>query len=305
MILNEREVYFKSKEGKIFDSYESNVVFSGGFLGPCDKRFPEVLQASKIQNIAHIENPEVSRITGIKSCTGEFCQSIDGFPKKVFCDGKIKSIAEKYGFSIKESDGEEVNFYNCEFIRDYTQTIKDIYFKDGKYGKIYYQAVPELGLNGGPRKSLDRINYMQLEKVDFKDKWVLDIGCAGGFFCRYADNHGAKRVLGVDMEGPVFAAKHLANYLGNFNIDYEVVDLSKGYDTERIWDIVFFLSLNYHIDIPEVVKKAKMVIFEDNGKTTRNLTELGKPWTDWFNRIEFVGKGLDHGDKSVYHLYKE
>lgn len=204
-----------------------------------------------------------------------------------------EDLCKKYFFNDK-----------FEFTKPYEETVRNIYFEYAKYGKIYYQNVKELKVKNGPRQSEDRISYMKLDKVDFKNKRVLDIGCAGGFFCRYADNAGASTVRGIDTEKTTYAAKHVCNLLNNFNIDFEVADLKYGYKTKKPFDIVFFLSMIFHIEIPQAVKDAKMVIFEDNAKETKNKTSLNKPWTNWFSKIEFVGQGKDHGNKSIYHLYK-
>ena len=252
------------------------------------------------------------------------CQIVEELPiKGNFWDGygdekyalhiyeQVKSLGEKYGFGVVEKEdvnnrdaigSKLVDFQTFNFKEPYEEFVRNSYIRDGKYGKVYYQNVPELGLSGGPRKSLERIETLALDRIDFKDKSVLDIGCAGGFFCRYALDQGAAYVRGVDMMQPIEAARNLANHLGKFAIDYEVVDLDKGYDEE--FDIVFFLSLIFHVDVPEAVKKAKVLVFEDNSKGNRHKKELGKPWTDWFSKIEHVGVATDHGDKSIYHLRK-
>lgn len=269
------------------------IKFADGSLTEDLKKFKpskeknDLFYSSQIQNILHW-NGLAPRVYDIGF--------IDDKPCQITEKGDIKfdkSLGEKYGFN------EDLKFY-----KSYEEFVTITYYEYGKYGKVYYQNVPELGIKGGPRKSLDRISYMQLNKIDFKDKSVLDIGCAGGFFCRYADDQGASKVRGVDMERPAYAAKHMANFIGNFNIDYEVADLSKGYSTKKPFDIVFFLSMIFHINVPDAVKNAKMVVYEDNGKLTKNKKILGKPWTTWFSKIEFIGEGKDHGDKSIYHLYK-
>ncbi len=187
--------------------------------------------------------------------------------------------------------------------KPYYDTVKELYFEKGRYGKIYYQNDERLGLHGGPRKSADREKYMALDKVDFKDKVVWDIGCAGGYFVRYALDHGAKRAIGIDMADPLEAAFHVGNLFGYFNADYEEVDLMHPIrPTIQKPDIVFFLSMNYHVPIPERLFEADTVIFEDNGKTTRQLDKLSAPWTDKYKNIEFVGRGIDHGDKACYIL---
>jgi 2-polyprenyl-3-methyl-5-hydroxy-6-metoxy-1,4-benzoquinol methylase len=185
------------------------------------------------------------------------------------------------------------------------ESVRESYIRDGEYKGVYYQDVPELGLNGGSRKSLDRIKSLALDRIDFKNKSVLDIGCAGGFFCRYAFSQGARYVRGVDLAPPVKAAQAISDHLGMSAIDYEVADLKEGYDEE--FDIVFFLSVIFYVGIPESVKTAQIVIFEDNTKENKNDTKLGEPWGTWFSDIKYIGSAADHinhDSKPVYHLRK-
>lgn len=229
---------------------------------------------------------------------------------------KVIALGNKIGFRVDKEDVSDkdvinnqhlIDFQTFEFTEPYQEIAKHIYIQDGRYGKVYYQDVPEIGMGGGPRKSEQRIKELGLDQIDFNGKVVWDIGCAGGFFCRYAESQGAKRVLGFDTPETINAARHISNYLGYFNIDYHPVDLSKqdlfGY-SELKPDIVFFLSMNFHIGIPEWMRLAETVIFEDNGKKTRHGTELYKPWTQWFSNWIHYGKATDHGDKSIYHITK-
>lgn len=226
---------------------------------------------------------------------------------------KVQNLGAVYGFTIAGKvdvsaddamEGKLIDFQTFKFVRPYEETVKELYCDSGKYGKVYYQNVPELGLRGGPRKSEQRIAELGLDKIDFAGKTVWDVGCAGGFFTRYAYSKGAKRVLGIDMAGPVHAARNVANFLGDFNIDYKVEDLEK----EKVFidsprpDICLFLSLNYHIGYPEFLKYCPFVVFEDNGKTTRLQEKPGSPFEGWFDKIEYIGRATDHGNKPVYHM---
>lgn len=224
---------------------------------------------------------------------------------------KVIDLGKKYHFGIHKADvsardcmsGKLIDFQTFKFDQDYKDTVKQVYCEEGKYGKVYYQDVPELGLSGGPRKSELRIKELGLDKIDFEGKTVWDIGCAGGFFTRYAAEHGAKQVTGFDMKEPIIAAKNVANYLGYFNINYEEINLSDPYVlNDRVKpDICLFLSLNFHIGIPSFLKYCPFVVFEDNGKETRHQT-LGIPWTEWFDKIEYLGACTDHGQKKIWHL---
>ena len=227
---------------------------------------------------------------------------------------KVNELGKDYGFASQSTKMGCNDVVNGKLVdpqlwafdkKPYKEIVEQIYYEKGKYGKIYYQNDDELGYHGGPRHSEDRIGYMQLDKIDFEGKVVWDVGCAGGFFLRYAMKRGAKIAYGLDMREPLEAAFHAGNFLGYFNIDYVEADLSRGIPTEVPKpDIAFYLSMNYHISTPERLFEADTLIFEDNGKETRALDHLGEPWTKYYSNIEFVGRGKDHGDKACYILRK-
>lgn len=225
----------------------------------------------------------------------------------------INALGNKYGFEEVKNilsltdlkGGKIVDVQQYAFTKDHEDKIRETYFNRGRYGKVYYQDVPELGLHGGPRKSEDRIEYMKLDRIDFKDKVVWDVGSAGGFFARYAADRGAKRVIGFDEVDPCFAAFMVSNYLKYFNVDFDAVDLKEDIPAEyEKPDIVFYLSMNFHIPTPKRIFEADTLIFEDNGKETRHLEEPSPEFTFPFPKWKFVGRGEDHGNKSVYHLFK-
>lgn len=225
---------------------------------------------------------------------------------------KVIALGQKYGFGIGKRDvapsdivqGKLIDFQSFAFTKDYLETVRQIMFEEGKYGKVYYQNEPELGLSGGPRDSMERIKYLGLDQIDFSGKVVWDVGCAGGFFTRYAIDRGAKRVIGFDTEQTVLAARNASNYLGYFNADYVGIDLSQGIPDEYLKpDIVFYLSMNFHIPTPQRIFEADTIIFEDNGKETRALETPSEEFTNGRN-FKFIGRGIDHGDKAIYHLTK-
>jgi len=228
----------------------------------------------------------------------------------------INKLGKQYGFKAQKDITNHQDLINGKFVdpqpfafedRPYLEYVKEVYCEKGKYGKIYYQDEPGIGLTSGPRKSKDRIKYLALDKIDFKGKVVWDIGCAGGYFCRYAMDRGAKRVIGLDTKDTLEAAFHVGNYLKYFNIDYVECDLSRGIPVADIpkADIAFFLSMNLHVGIPEALKDIPLVIFEDNSRENRHEKKLKDPWIDHYRRIEFVGTGLDHDLKSCYHLHRK
>lgn len=226
---------------------------------------------------------------------------------------KVVELGKEYGFGIQKEDvsksdvigGKLVDFQTFSFTTDYKETAKKLYM-EAEYGKVYYQDVDIFGLKGGPRKSGDRVGYLQLEKVNFKHKTVLDVGCAGGFFLRYALLNGAKRGFGIDIDPKVIkGAFNVCNLMGLFNVDFQVIDVTKD-KLDDMFDIIFFLSMNYHVQYPSWIIEAtkELMIFEDNSGTHRNERNPEETISKRFAKVEYVGSALDHGDKSCYHLTK-
>lgn len=106
-----------------------------------------------------------------------------------------------------------------------------------------------------------------LDKVDFKGKSYLDIGCWDGFQCYYAEAMGATRVVGVDdlsqrNMGPLartFAKEKLQSRV-EF-IDLNVYDLSPKFIGS--FDIVSMFGVLYHLVHPMLgIEKAASVCRE-------------------------------------------
>ncbi len=226
---------------------------------------------------------------------------------------KVVDLGKVYGFGIEKEDvstsdviaGKLVDFQTFAFTKPYKDTVKEKYI-EGRYGKVYYQDVPELGLHGGPRKSSDRVQMLGLDKVDFEDKLVLDVGCAGGYFLRYALANGAKRVVGIDIDkGELEAAFHVGNWLGYYNTDYVLTDVVEN-KINGMFDITLLLSMNFHIGYPSWILEAtkELMVFEDNGKESRAKDVPEEGIKSRFSDYKFIGRAVDHGDKAIYHLRK-
>jgi len=130
-----------------------------------------------------------------------------------------------------------------------------------------YQVIP--GVFTGGRSTEERVKELRLDKIDFRGKTVLDIGCAQGMFCNYASKRGARRVVGMDRQ--VHTARAISNYFEQFNIDYIQANLLRmSYDdfcslTDiHKFDIVLFLSASAYLDFPEFIHRAvgDLMVFE-------------------------------------------
>lgn len=230
---------------------------------------------------------------------------------------QVQALAEIYGFENDKDDvgdrdvinGLLLDFNTFHPSPGFEDRIKEIYARYGRYGKIYYQDVPSLGMKGGPRKTEQRVKEMKLSKIAIKNKSVADFGCAGGAFCRYSKDRTADHVVGVDFpdvpgSSPAYSAAVMSIYLGYYDIDYYSFDLRNRPDIEPA-DVTFFLSMNYHIGIPSWLSDLtrEVCVFEDNSRNRDAKPIL----SGMFSRVEYVGNTFDHDKtlgKPVYHCYK-
>jgi 2-polyprenyl-3-methyl-5-hydroxy-6-metoxy-1,4-benzoquinol methylase len=236
------------------------------------------------------------------------CIPMEQERNKLF-EGKIREIAEKYGFEVFD-DGREwnmvadkyVDFQGFHFKEDYKERLKQRLIGVANVGKwgpwMNYHNIPELGITGG-RKNEQRIKDMHLDEIDFKGKTVLDIGCSEGFFCRYAIDRGARKVTGIDLEGVVRPVEELTYFLGYNNVDYLGYDLNREIPDIEKYDIVFFFSMVQHIGLPDWVsnRTRELLIFEGNGKD-RDIEGWSK-LNNSFSNVEEVGKTHDLFERIV------
>jgi len=305
---------------KVYDYHE---VEKGATDIPACDGCASLRDITKVQNYAAIEGlaPRVYQISTARFFNRLFlAQRIErlaeNYASKAHAEevyDVVVALGERYGYQVYRRDvsaqdvmeNKLVDFGTFSLTPDHKDKIASMYASYARYGKQYYHDLPELGVQGGPRNNKARVGWMNLENLPFAGKSVADLGCSGGFFTRYAVDRGASVADGYDLNGegngqPVKAARIAANELEYWSIDYHDQDLTK---TEpKPADIVFFLSMNYHIGIPkwlpEVTKE--VCVFEDNSKA-RNAEEQLKTM---FREVRRVGTALDHGDKPVIWCIK-
>ncbi len=288
-----------------------------------------IFEATQIQNICNmygfaprVYGLETVQISG-RLVPVQFCEYIkpkypDQIEAERIYDWIIATLGKDFSFKCEKRDvsrediidGQLIDFQTLHFTKPYLDKVRDIYIVNGRYGKVYYQDEIEIGLTGSPRKSLDRIKYMNLTDIDFKGKDVLDVGCAGGFFLRYAKTMGARRCVGLDTPLTIHAPRHTNNYLGYFDIDIYPSGEDGEFEMPEVamiqYDIIFFLSMYMHIGLPESVfnflKPSGIMIFEKNGRESDEAVE--KILKDKFSKVDLVGHGKDHGNKPIYLCIK-
>lgn len=90
---------------------------------------------------------------------------------------------------------------------------------------------------------------------DFSGKRVLDLGCGYGWHCRYAAEHGAKSVLGIDTSAKMLA--EAAAKTTDQRITYRRMDMQAIDQLPDQFDIILSsLAIHYIEDYAQLVKKS-------------------------------------------------
>ena len=106
-------------------------------------------------------------------------------------------------------------------------------------------------LNGVSTKGkLDNREFTlkQFNLIDFKDKSVLDVSCADGFYLLQAEKRGAKTVIGIDKKKSKAASEFLLPFL-NSKIKMEEVGFFD-YKPKNKFDIIIFTGILCHVKHP-------------------------------------------------------
>ena len=98
--------------------------------------------------------------------------------------------------------------------------------------------------------------WHQLEPLfpELKGRKVLDLGCGYGWHCKYAAEHGAASVLGIDGSERMIGEARRRN--ADDRIEYRVCDLQDfGYPAERYDLVISNLVLHYLEDLDAIYQR--------------------------------------------------
>jgi SAM-dependent methyltransferase len=133
-----------------------------------------------------------------------------------------------------------------------------------EYSRIRWIHAIDLG-NGTVTPGIWQPHYEEygLDRVDFKGKSVLDIGCIDGLYTFYAEKRGASRILSFDIADEQFGPQHGDNrdWTAGYKYAHKVLKSKAEYrfpfsvynlDPEAVgtFDIALFLGVLYHLAHP-------------------------------------------------------
>jgi hypothetical protein len=141
------------------------------------------------------------------------------------------------------------------------------------------------------------------QKIDFKGKKLLELGCNLGLLSIHAKIIGASSCLGIDIDPDIVRAASLAAYAFETEVKFKQLNLDDSFKWEDElagYDIVSALSVMHWVKNKErlwaFLSKQKEVLYEGHESDTKSAQNLKKAG---FTKISVIGQS-ERG-RNIFH----
>jgi SAM-dependent methyltransferase len=153
-----------------------------------------------------------------------------------------------------------------------------ICIKDYQWPSEYLETAFQHGIEEKSAQFFQRLG----NQIDFVDKTVLDVGCGSGSTCVYMARHGARHVVGIDIDtGRIrFAQTKLASESSDVanKVEFKVVSAPNQLSKHK-FDIILSKDSFEHIAHPQEYLQELQEYIADNGLVVIGFGPLWKsPW---------------------------
>lgn len=118
--------------------------------------------------------------------------------------------------------------------------MKENKYDDNTFFDKYSQMLrSQIGLDGAGE-------WYELKKIlpDFKDKYILDLGCGYGWHCKYAADNKAKAIIGVDISEKMLKTAQKKNFDNKITYIHSAIEDFNA-DSKSFDIIISSLALHY------------------------------------------------------------
>lgn len=228
---------------------------------------------------------------------------------------KFGEIRARYGINVRwdMNDHNElgrwwVDFGAASFHCGYDDDLVDRAWEKAAWGSRP-EPYQDLGhLSSDSQRDLERrIEAMDPHPVLYRT--ALDIGCSTGAVCRWLSREGVQRVIGIDLPHVAEIAFEVANWNGDWNVDYIGARLPRDTDCSELvrgltgfdrFDLVLALSVDRQIGYgPWMADLTDRTFYLEGHVPQKRHTFEDRLERD-FDKVEFLGMSRDHGPRPLF-----
>ena len=212
---------------------------------------PHIVQKRQMAKKGHVSDPlpreesEIERIT-----YSLYSLAISSGSDSLFVDTTD-------GFHFVDRDAWPQRWQELLFLSELDKRQHDKYYQD-------IDLPSGLVISGYSQSRETWVRLCQL--IDFKGKEVLDIGCFHGFICFKAEESGAEKIHGLELNQDAIETARQVAWLRKSSVRFYQGDVVT-FKADQVYDIVLALNMLHHVSdlglaLENLFRTGRQVVFE-------------------------------------------